>query len=212
MNKLNAKVIKVPSDVLDIKACVEDLKFIAGMLKPKFIIPLGGLYMDFINYSTNISKIGFDKKNILILENGSIASFANDEYLGAKQFITLEAKPINIQGNIDSGANSLYERKQMQSSGIVLSNFLVDNKDKKIIRADYEPIGVIDLNKENNNIISEINADITRESEKLLLEFTEENNLNTKEFKLAIRKIITKYYDKKFSKKPLVMCTILFNK
>jgi mRNA degradation ribonuclease J1/J2 len=90
--------------------------------------------MDMLAYAEAISKNGTPKANILLLENGQIAKFSNTNFVDDKTFLELAPQPINLQGNLDSGASSMMERKQMQTSGAVLVSYVIDKNQKKLTK------------------------------------------------------------------------------
>jgi ribonuclease J len=204
--------IKLDKKYLDLSASAEDSKFLVSLIKPKYIIPINSLYMDFVNYQNIIGKTGFNKKNIIILRNGQRLKLNNMIAEEKTEFIPLTAKLVNIQGQIDDNNNAIIERKQMQENGVVVVAYIIDTKQKKIIKDKYDIVGVISLTKDNGNIITNINAEIKNEINKILEEMLmNKDKIDVKEFKIISRKIITKQYEKKFSKKPLIMMTLLFN-
>ena len=102
----------------------------------------------------------------------------------------------------------------MASDGVLLIDLLIDKQNKTITHHNFSSIGVININDENIPIINEINETCLKLiNENLQKEITDPSKpLNTKEFKYFIKKIFTKYYDKKFEKKPLVVTTLVFKK
>ena len=208
------KIIKLPKELITATASAEDHKFLIGLLKPKYAIPLNGLYMNFVQYRDAVSKSYIQKSNVLILSNGELIEFDNGELQKSPKFVKQQLQFVNVTGTVDSGSASIFEREQMANNGVLLIDLLIDNKTKTITHHNFSSIGVINMTDENTKIINEINEEclklINQNLEKELVDKTK--LLNTKEFKYFIKKIFTKYYDKKFEKKPLVVTTLVFRR
>ncbi|MDR2829162.1 MAG: ribonuclease J [Mycoplasmataceae bacterium] len=212
VNKCNAKSsLKIDKKYLDLIPGVEDLKFMAAFIKPKYIVPVNALYMDFVNYQTAMSKTGFLKKNVVILRNGQ-KMIINDGVINEKtEFVDLNSKLINTQGFIDENDSSILERTQMKDNGALIISYVINTTQKKMIKAKYDNVGVIGQTPQNTNIINTINNEVNADVNKVLIDLlSNKDRIDTKEFKLIVRKLIVKQYEKKFDKKPLVMMSLIF--
>jgi ribonuclease J len=69
-----ATVHKLDKNILSVSASGEDQKLLVETLNPKYIIPISGLYMNFVDYQKYVIQTGFIKSNILFLENGQVVS------------------------------------------------------------------------------------------------------------------------------------------
>jgi ribonuclease J len=211
INKCEVKLSsKIDSKYIDLKPGDEDIKFITAFMKPMYIFPVSGLYMEFVNYQNTISKTGFKKKNMIILSNGQNVTF-NDGVLDANiSFVQLDPKLVNIQGGVDENNSSLLERIQMKDNGAIVIGYIINNNTKKIVDSKYDNIGVVSQPQDVNTLNGIFNK-TTTDLSNLLPEFLGENDrLNTKEFKLSVRKNVVSKISKVFDKRPLVMVTILF--
>ena len=208
------KIIKLPKESIMATASVEDHKFLIDLLRPKYAIPLNGLYMNFIQYRNAVSKSYIPKSNVLILSNGELIEFNNGELQKATKFIKQQLQFVNLTGTVDSGSASIFEREQMASDGVLLIDLLIDDQKKIVTHHNFSSIGVINMTEENMKIVDSINEEclkqINQNLEKEMVDKTKQ--LNTKEFKYFIKKVFTKHYDKKFEKKPLVVTTLVFRK
>jgi ribonuclease J len=206
------RIYKLPREILPVSASNEDHKILVETLKPKYIIPVNGLYMDLIEYQKAVIQSGFPKQNILILENGQCVSFNNAELEPKSKFIKLEPQYIGTQGVLDVGASSMFEREQMKENGVVLLSFLYSKEEKIIKKFNYDTVGVINITDENRPIINAIIEECNKLISNLMSVAIEKNALDMKEIKISIRKIVDKQFEKKFNKKPLVLTTIIFSK
>ncbi|MDR2369810.1 MAG: ribonuclease J [Mycoplasmataceae bacterium] len=206
------RIYRLPHDILPISASNEDHKHLIERLKPKYIIPVSGLYMDFVEYQKAVIQSGFPKTNILILENGQCISFNNGELEHKSKFIKLEPQYIGTQGVLDVGASSMFEREQMKDNGAVLLSLLYSKEEKIIKKFNYDTVGVINVTDDNRPILNAIIDECNNLIANLLKVAVEKNAIDMKEIKIAIRKLVDKQFEKKFNKKPLVLTTIIFTK
>jgi ribonuclease J len=206
------RIYKLPREILPVSASNEDHKNLIETLKPKYIIPVSGLYMDFVEYQKAVIQSGFPKQNILILENGQCISFNNGELEHKSKFIKLEPQYIGTQGVLDVGASSMFEREQMKDNGVVLLSLLYSKEEKVIKKYNYDTVGVINVTDENRPILNVIIEECNKQISNLLTVAVEKNAIDMKEIKISIRKLVDKQFEKKFNKKPLVLTTIIFAK
>jgi len=207
INRLNvSNVIKMPKDIIPLSQGQEDHKFILNILKPKYIIPVSGLYMDFVKYR-DMLKPPFNKSTV-ILQNGQFALFESGNLISIKKFIKVSEQYVGSSGLYDVGANGLFECEQMSQNGCVLASLLVDKNEKKIIHYNYNIVGIINQADEKNKVIyDEINATLNQ----IMLELLKSHPGNlTRDDQDYFKKQILKQYDKKFGKRPLVLLTILY--
>lgn len=204
-----AKIAKLPKNVIMLSQSQEDHKFLINILKPKYIFPINGLYMDFVKYK-KIAKTCFNN-NTIILNNGQKAIFDDDKLINIKQHLKIIEQYVGTNGLYDVGANGLIECEQMSDSGCVLASLLIDKKTKQIKCSNYNIVGIINTNdSKNQSIINEINSTLDTAMLDLLNQRNSDANL-TREEQDYFKKQIAKQYDKKFDKRPLVLLSIIYN-
>ena len=206
---------RLSKDIIELSQGQEDHKFVVSLLKPKYIIPINDLYMNFVKYEHLVTTTKFKPNNVLIIDNGQIVNFINEQIEKIpvkKSNIKIAEQNIRNHGYIDVHASHLIESQQMASEGCLLISLLIDRKEKKIIRFNYNPIGVINLlNEKNKQKIIEINTILNNRMNEILAKFIDENNLLTKKLQDEFKKEIIKLYQKNFGKKPLILITIIYN-
>lgn len=206
---------RLSKDIIELSQCQEDHKFIVSLLKPKYIVPINDLYMNFVKYEQLIATTKFNPDNVLIIDNGQIVNFINEQIEKIpvkKSNIKIAEQNIRSQGYIDIHASHLTESQQMASDGCVLISLFIDRKMKKIIKFNYNPVGVINLlNEKNKQKLLEINTILNNRMNEILNKFVDENNLLTKKLQDEFKKEIIKLYQKNFGKKPLILITIIYN-
>lgn len=211
INRLNvSRVIKLPKDIIPLSQSQEDHKFLINVIKPKYIIPTGGLYMDFVNYKSICNKVFTPQKSILLLGNGQVATFDNGRFIDAKRHIKLVEQYVGNQGLYDVGASGLYECEQMADSGCVLASLLIDKINKKIDHFNYNIVGVLNqADEKNQTIVDEINTTLNNTMLELLKSLAPNTNLS-RDQQDYFKKQIVKQYEKKFGKRPLILLTIIY--
>ncbi|MCQ2747893.1 MAG: hypothetical protein MJ223_01265 [Mycoplasmoidaceae bacterium] len=211
INRLNIpRIIKIPKNIIPLSQSQEDHKFLINVLKPKYIIPTNGLYMDFVNYKQFCSKVYTQPKNIIILNNGQVASFDGDKLVDMKKHIKLTEQYVGSQGLYDSGAASLFECEQMADSGCVLASLLLNKQEKKIEHFNYNIVGVLNqTDPKNQEIVNEINTTLNTIMVDMLKTLEPNKNLS-RDQQDYFKKQIVKQYEKKFGKRPLVLLTIIY--
>jgi ribonuclease J len=203
---------KLSKSILQLLPSSEDHKLLTNILQPKYLIPVNGLYMYLKEFQKEISKIGVDKKNIFLLENGQCINIDDGNAELRKKYIKLEPQFIGNQGSLDVGATSLFEREQMKESGVVLVNLLINRRTKSIEYSNFDVIGVVNLSEDNKKIINLINEEATKQINVLIADSINKNEFDLKVFKQLVRKIFAKQYSHKFDKTPLVLMTIILRK
>ena len=206
---------RLPKDIIELSQCQEDHKFIVSLLRPRYIIPINDLYMNFVKYEQLIATTKFKSNNVLLIDNGQIVKFVNDQIEKIpvkKSNIKITEQNIRSHGYIDIHASHLIESQQMASDGCVLISLLIDRQAKKIIKFNYNPVGVINLlNEKNKQKLVEINTILNDRMNEILAKFVDQNNLLTKKLQDEFKKEVIKLYQKNFGKKPLILITIIYN-
>lgn len=206
---------KLTNDVLPMQASDEDQKYLINLLKPKYIAPISGLYKDFINYLNIAKQAGVSLEQIRILYNGEILSIVNDTLVKTNKEIKLEAKCIDSGGIQDVGASILFEREQMADNGVITIALFYDHK-KSIFLKDikYNVLGISDevkkMEEVEKKILDFINDAIASLTKNKQQQHNKRINANEmREFKINLKKGITKLFEKSVNKKPIVLPTVI---
>ena len=209
------KIIKMPKEVVLAQASPEDHKFLIDLLRPKYAIPINGLYMNFVQYANEVARSFIAKSNVLKLYNGEQIEIMNGELQKRPKIIKTILQYVNSTGSVDTGNVSLLEREDMANAGVCLVDLLIDKYKKQVVRHNFESIGVVNIaNPDNQAAIKEINEYCT----KMLNEYLEKNitdpdkPLNTMDLKYYCSKLFGRQYEKHFDKRPLVITSLVFYK
>ncbi|WP_338867495.1 ribonuclease J [[Mycoplasma] gypis] len=181
----------------------QDLIDVAKFFKPKYYIPIQGLYRYFALASSEISKhTSINQNNCLILNNGKVAQFTDWELTSQKHMIR-HCGDVIIDGfGIgDISHEVIKERETLARDGVIAIASLIDYKTKM-------PMG--DLNITSYGIVSKENKAMIYEIiEKLFTkEFQEAETISLKDIQEKLRRSIRKKIFKALYKEPLVVVTL----
>lgn len=204
------KTIVSPKTILPMEPSNEDHKFTASLIQPKYIIPVGGLYKSFVQYQNIINETWLRKDQVLILENGEVVEFENGELVDKKhEFVPHEKVKMSAHGSTDISESVLYERNQMVENGTICISFIVNGEGEVVSDIDFFDYGIFNHNdKHAENVYNEIKNSIKNNIYSYFV-YKNNNEIDFKETKTAIKKAITKIFDKQMHKRPIVLPTII---
>lgn len=179
-----------------------DLLLLLSLVKPRFVIPIGGTKRHMYHYQVLSETIGYQKNQILLLKNGEVVGFEHNKAIKQKS-IPVSTIMVDGLGIGDVGNVVLRDRKKMALDGIV--------------------IVIIPFNKQNGTI--EKNIDIIsrgfvymKESERLissakqlvLKEFSNKNvGGDANYLKKMVEDLLEKYLYEKTHRRPMVMVVLI---
>ncbi len=100
-------------------ASSEDLMLMMNLVSPKMVLPIGGTYRQMVAYRSLAEKQGFERKNILLLEDGQEVIFTKDNArLGNK--INLETVYVDQISGEEVEGFVLRDRRKLATDGVVV--------------------------------------------------------------------------------------------
>jgi len=105
----------------------EELKLMINLTRPKFFIPIHGEYRHLRSHAKIAHQVGIIKDNILLLENGQVASFTNES---GEISDTVSTGRILVDGKGvgDVGQSVLKERRILSEDGLVVITMIIDEE------------------------------------------------------------------------------------
>lgn len=97
-----------------------DLMLMLSALGPRFVMPIGGTYRHTMQYRRLAQDIGYDRRDILIPEEGEVLEFRRDGMPRVAERIALENIMIDGLGIGDVGNIVLRDRQTIAKEGIVV--------------------------------------------------------------------------------------------
>lgn len=209
ISMIDIKTIVSPKTILPLEPSNEDHKFTASLIQPKYIIPVGGLYKSFIQYQNVINETWLRKDQVILMENGECVEINNGEFVSKKKCIPCELVQMSAYGSTDLSESVLYERTQMTENGAVCISMMLNNNNEIVSDINFFDYGLFN---HNDPIIMKTYEEIKQEVNKNIYNyfvFKNDKVLDFKETKLAIKKAVTKLFDKFMHKRPIILPTIV---
>jgi len=108
-----------------------ELMLLMELVKPKYLMPIGGTYRHMVQYRKLAVKLGHPEKNVFVLDNGQTLILENPQT--AKIGETLQLKNIMVDGYGvgDVGPVVLRDRQSMAKDGIVVAILQLEHESGK---------------------------------------------------------------------------------
>lgn len=90
-----------------------------SLLKPKYLLPIGGSDRHRVEFAKVVSPMGYQNKDVLLPKEGEVIAFDRGEYRRAET-IALKSMMVDGLGVGDVGAVVLSDRKRMAEEGMVV--------------------------------------------------------------------------------------------
>ncbi|MGZ9413508.1 ribonuclease J [Mycoplasma sp. AC157] len=198
--RITPKVVDITeNEYYRIRPAREDIFQTVSSLKPKYFIPLQGLYRYLVVASEIAALAGVNKSNSIILQNGKIATFIDGNLFSQKGTLKQVGEVIIDGFGIgDISSEVIKERETLARDGIITITSLVEYKTKKL-QGDLQINSSGIISKENKNIIHEIITSAFYQS------FLDAEKIVLKDLQEKIKKIIKKKIFKIFDKEPIIV-------
>lgn len=102
-----------------------DLMLLLSLVRPKYVIPIGGTKRHMYHYRVLSETAGYPKENILLLENGQVVEFVNG-VVGLGKPVDVDSIMVDGLGIGDVGNIVLRDRRKMAQDGIVVAIIPID--------------------------------------------------------------------------------------
>lgn len=191
--------------VLSMHASREDLKMIMSLLKPRYYVPIKGEYRQLVENANLALDNGISAANIIVLDNGQIATFENGRLKSTADLVALE--DVNIDGNahLDSQGLILRDRQTLSTDGVIIIGIVINHKTKEIIGGpDVQSRGVIYL-KDADHIVKEISSIL----EHSIQDAVKSNSYENMGVRMDAKDRISKFVLKETGKRPMILPVII---
>lgn len=206
INKVGAKVTTISKNSLrSSHADSEDLKMLYQMLNPKYIIPVVGEYRHQYMHKNIALEMGYDEKDIIMLDNGEQITFENGVLNEEKEKIS--AGDVLVDGSIIGDINELVlqDRERLSQDGAIVIACFVDLETRKIV----SDIAVETKGFMMEEQVEEIMDDLVIYVRKLILQFLKTSRVDLDNFHEEFKKDMKKYLQKNTDKMPIVIPGII---
>ena len=182
----------------------EDLMLMINMMKPKYYFPIKGNYKDQVENANLALKLGIDKNNIILKQNGDVVTFINGKLIEREENIKIDEVLIDGKSQNDIGELVLKDREMLAEAGIVLVTATIDKKTKEILAGpEILTRGFIYV-KDNMDILKESSVI----SERIIKNNIYENHVDYNTIKQDIRTTLGKYFYETTECRPMIITVI----
>ena len=193
-----------PKKYLSHHASQEDLMMMIDLMNPKYYFPIKGEYSEQVSNGDLAYNLGIPKDNIILKENGSMATFIDG--ILENEYKEIKTGNISIDGDSsdDIGELVLKDREILSNDGIVIVTATIDKKDKNIIGGpEILTRGFIYV-KDSIELINSMKSICAN----IIYENTKNNYIDYQKIKNTIRDELSKYLLNETENKPMIISVI----
>jgi len=110
-----------------------DLKKLVELVKPKFVLPIGGNFRHMVAYKKMVQKLGYKENQIILPDDGQVVKFFDKERIDLSEFIKVKTIMVDALGVGDVGSVVLRDRKVLAEEGIFIIIVVVDQASFEIV-------------------------------------------------------------------------------
>ncbi|MBM6808759.1 ribonuclease J [Faecalicoccus pleomorphus] len=203
--KEEGTILVLDRNVLSMHPSKEDLKMMLFLMKPKYYIPVKGEYRHLYMNSEIALEMGYKPSQIILLDNGQVATFENRKLRSCSMELELHDVMIDGKENWDMAGVVLKDREILSTDGVMILAIGLDAKTKKIINGpDIQTRGLIYV-KDAEYITTDVGKILEDTIQEAVANKTYDNLTTRNE----IRDKISKYLYKQTAKRPMVLPVIL---
>lgn len=203
--KEEGRILVLDRNVLSMHPSKEDLKMMLFLMKPKYYIPVKGEYRHLYMNSEIALEMGYKPSQIILLDNGQVATFENQKLRSCSMELELHDVMIDGKENWDMAGVVLKDREILSTDGVMILAIGLDAKTKKIINGpDIQTRGLIYVKDAEY-----ITTDVGKISEDTIQEAVANKTYDNLTTRNEIRDKISKYLYKQTAKRPMVLPVIL---
>lgn len=203
--KEEGTILVLDRNVLSMHPSKEDLKMMLFLMKPKYYIPVKGEYRHLYMNSEIALEMGYKPSQIILLDNGQVATFENQKLRSCSMELELHDVMIDGKENWDMAGVVLKDREILSTDGVMILAIGLDAKTKKIINGpDIQTRGLIYVKDAEY-----ITTDVGKILEDMIQEAVANKTYDNLTTRNEIRDKISKYLYKQTAKRPMVLPVIL---
>ncbi|MBQ8219094.1 MAG: ribonuclease J [Bacilli bacterium] len=193
-----------PKKNLSYHASREDLMQLISLMNPKYYFPIKGEYSEQVANGDLAFELGIPRENIILKENGFVASFENGKLIDNYKNIHAGSILIDGESSDDIGELVLKDREMLSNNGIVIISATVSKKTKQVLAGpEILTRGFIYVKDSQDliNGIKDICLNIIRIN-------TYNNYIDYSKVKNSIREELSKYLFEQTGNKPMIISVV----
>ena len=184
-------------------ACKEEQKLMLNLVRPKFFIPVHGEQKHLLAQKENAVAVGMDRHNVLLPMMGMRVEL-NKNFMKSTGSVPFGNRLVDGAGIGEMESNVLKERKQLSEDGLCIVILNV-NAQKGELNARPEIVSRgFTYTGEAQTWLEDARATIVNSIDQDLLKARDYLNV-----KIALRKALTNYLNKKLKRKPMIIPIII---
>jgi ribonuclease J len=187
----------------------EDITHILNTVKPDYFIPVYA-YHYMLRESAKLAKeIGFNEKNIIVLDNGQVAEFYKSQGQATKEKVDTSNILVDGLGIGDVGNVVLRDRQVMASDGMIVVVVQINTKTKKVQGSpDIITRGFIHI-KTSEKLMRAIRERIKKSAESIISKQMPKKTEDWGNVKAKIREDLSSFLFKETEREPMVLPVVL---
>jgi ribonuclease J len=181
-----------------------DLKKLIELVRPIYLVPIGGNYRHMIAYRKIAMSLGYQKNQVIIPDDNQVIKFSKDGILDLKERVQTKTVMVDALGVGDVGNVVLRDREILSKEGMVVVIIAIDQAtfqlsgDPEIVTRGFVYV------KEANLLMTETKAEIKKvinqwRNKKMDLRFIEKD----------IQTTLEKFFFEQTGRRPMVLTQIL---
>lgn len=184
-------------------AALEELRLMINLIKPKFLLPIGGTFRHVKAFAKMAKELGFTDKQVLEAEDGDIIEVKQDN-IKLTGSIEIQNVYVDGLGIGDIGHVVLRDRQKMSEEGIVVVVVSVDSRTGRIISD-------VDISSKGF-VFEETSQDLLELAKQAVQEALQKHIHKTFDWRF-IRRVIEDVLDKFFyqttKRRPLILAAVV---
>ena len=174
------------------------------LMDPKYYFPIKGEYSEQVSNGELAEKLGVSKDNIILKENGYVASFVDG--LLVDNFTPIKTGVISIDGESsdDIGELVLKDREMLSDNGIIIISATLDKRSKQVLAGPGVLTRGFIYVKDSLELINNI-KDICLN---VIKDNTYSNYVDYNKIKNTVRDNLSKYLFDQTGNKPMIITVL----
>lgn len=181
-----------------------DLMLLMELIKPKYLLPIGGQMRHMVAYKERAETVGYDAKHVLLLEAGQELRFHNNSVTFGKKHDVKNVYVDEISGE-EVESYVLRDRQRISKEGIVVVMAQIDSETGEVIEKPDILIRGFTIDKGQNQRLSEMMSKELKGATKNKKQRIIDWNFVRKTMGEATEKV----FFKEFRRRPLVLPIVI---
>ena len=197
-------VILSPKKYLSHHASSEDLMLMIDLMNPKYYFPVRGEYSEQVANGELAEKLGVPKSNIILKENGDVATFEKGSLVNNYEHVKTGVISIDGESSDDIGELVLKDREMLSNNGIIIISATMDKRNKQILAGpEILTRGFIYV-KDSLELVDSIKEICLN----IIINNTHSNYIDYNKVKNTIRDNLSKYLFEQTGNRPMIITVL----